>query len=68
MDERIRIFQTFFRLARWIGAFTYSNKEKNAIIDYIKNQKEHHKIETFNDEYKRLLTEHEIEFDEKYLL
>ena len=38
------------------------------IINYIKNQKEHHKIETFYDEYKRLLIENGIEFDEKYLL
>lgn len=40
------------------------------IINYIKNQKEHHKKETFYDEFKRLLMENEIEFefDEKYLL
>lgn len=25
------------------GAFTYSNKEKDVVINYIKNQKEHHK-------------------------
>jgi len=50
------------------GAFTYSVREKNMIIDYIKNQKEHHKTEAFYDEYKRLLTENGIEFDEKYLL
>ncbi len=50
------------------GAFTYSVNEKNKVIDYIKNQKEHHKSESFYDEYKRLLVENEIEFDEKYLL
>ena len=50
------------------GAFTYSIKEKDIIINYIKNQKEHHKSESFYDEYKRLLEEHGIEFDEKYLL
>ena len=49
------------------GAFTYSIKEKNAVIEYIKNQKDHHKIENFYDEYKRLLIEHGIEFNEKYL-
>ena len=38
------------------------------IIDYIKNQKVHHQTETFLDEYKRLLVENGIEFDEKYLL
>jgi hypothetical protein len=38
------------------------------IINYIKNQKEHHKKETFVDEFKGLLIENGIEFDEKYLL
>ena len=50
------------------GAFTYSVREKNMIINYVKNQKEHHKRETFYDEFKRLLMENDIEFDEKYLL
>lgn len=50
------------------GAFTYSADAKDRVIGYIKNQKEHHKKETFYDEYKRLLREHEISFDEKYLL
>ena len=35
---------------------------------YANNQVKHHKIETFIDEYKRLLKEFKIEFDEKYLL
>lgn len=50
------------------GAFTYSQKEKDRVIDYIKNQKEHHKKENYFDEYRRLLKEFDIEFDEKYLL
>jgi hypothetical protein len=50
------------------GAFTYSVREKDMIINYIKNQKEHHRKETFHDELKRLLIENEVEFDEKYLL
>ncbi len=50
------------------GAFTYSVREKDVIINYIKNQKEHHKSESFYDEFKRLLIENEIEFDKKYLL
>ena len=50
------------------GAFTYSIREKETLINYIKNQKEHHKKETFFDEYKRLLVENGIEFEEKYLL
>ncbi|MGJ7031699.1 hypothetical protein [Niabella hirudinis] len=38
------------------------------IINYVRNQKEHHKNEMFYDEYKRLLIENGVEFDEKYLL
>lgn len=50
------------------GAFTYSIRDKDIIIEYVKNQKEHHKKKNFYDEYKRLLKENGIEFDEKYLL
>ncbi len=50
------------------GAFTYSVKEKDHVIEYVKNQKEHHQKESFFDEFKRLLIDNEIEFDEKYLL
>lgn len=37
------------------GAFTSSVKEKETIINYIKNQKDHHKKDTFEDEFRRLL-------------
>ncbi|MDX2048583.1 MAG: IS200/IS605 family transposase [Chitinophagaceae bacterium] len=44
-----------FRLfAGWqdgYGAFTYSIREKDMISEYIKSQKQHHKKETFYDEY-----------------
>ena len=50
------------------GAFTYSISAKENLIQYIVNQKEHHKKITFREEYIRLLQEHKIEFDERYLL
>ena len=50
------------------GAFTYNVRERDMIINYVKKQKEHHRKESFYDEYKRLLIENGIEFDEKYLL
>jgi putative transposase len=50
------------------GAFTYSIREKDMIINYIKKQKEHHRTETFYDEYKRLLVENGVEVNEKYFL
>ncbi|MBI2967323.1 MAG: transposase, partial [Bacteroidetes bacterium] len=50
------------------GAFTYSVEAKERLIEYVKNQEEHHKTKTFKEEYIELLKEHGIEFDEKYLL
>ena len=50
------------------GGFTYSIKEKDRLIEYVKNQEEHHKKISFRDEFIDLLHEHAIEFDEKYLL
>jgi REP element-mobilizing transposase RayT len=50
------------------GAFTYSIGAKDNLIEYVKNQEEHHRVKTFREEYINLLKEHGIEFDEKYLL
>ncbi len=61
-------FPAFAGWQEGYGAFTYSAKEKDIIINYVKNQKEHHKTESFYDEFRRLLIENEIEFDEKYFL
>jgi putative transposase len=49
------------------GAFTYSVDAKENLINYVKNQEEHHRKTTFREEYIQLLKEHNVEFDEKYL-
>ncbi|SDQ04350.1 REP element-mobilizing transposase RayT [Chryseobacterium soldanellicola] len=61
------LFPDFEEWQSGYSAFTYSEREKDTIINYIKNQKEHHKNESFEDEYKNLLISHGVEFDEKYL-
>lgn len=61
------VFPQFGHWQDGYGAFTHSIREKDALIDYIKNQEDHHHQESFVDEYKRLLTMAGIEFDEKYL-
>ncbi len=48
------------------AALTYSWKDKDMIINYIKNQKEHHKHETFEDELRRILVEFGIEINDIY--
>ncbi|MDF1546251.1 MAG: transposase [Bacteroidales bacterium] len=48
------------------AALTYSWKDKDIIINYIKNQQEHHKKESFEDELRRLLKEQGIEINDKF--
>ena len=50
------------------AAFTYSNDQKDRLIQYVKNQEEHHRKKTFKEELVELLKEHGVPYDEKYLL
>jgi hypothetical protein len=34
---------------------------------YIANQREHHRVKTFQEEYEDLLKRHNIEYDPRYL-
>jgi putative transposase len=63
-----KLFNKFNAWQEGYGAFTYSIREKNILIEYIKNQENHHRKITFREEYIELLNDHGIEFDEKYLL
>jgi putative transposase len=38
------------------------------VIEYIKNQQEHHKKATFEEEYRKLLDEQGIKIDERFFL
>jgi len=48
------------------AAFTYAWRDKEMIVNYIKNQQEHHKGVSFEDELRTLLKEHGVEVDEKF--
>ena len=61
-------FPDFEGWAVSFAGFTYNIKEKQIIINYIKNQKEHHKKQTFEKEYREFLIENGIEIDERYFL
>jgi len=58
------------RLFAWqekYGAFSVSESRVDSIIHYIKEQKEHHRKMTFQEEFLTLLKKHRIEYDERYL-
>jgi REP element-mobilizing transposase RayT len=62
------VYPNFKGWADGYGAFTLSMKEKDAVIKYVMNQQEHHKKISAREEFIKLLEEHGIEFDDKYLL
>ncbi|NJM36865.1 MAG: IS200/IS605 family transposase [Akkermansiaceae bacterium] len=49
------------------GIFSISPSHRDILEAYIANQAAHHRKETFQDEYRRLLAKYKIEFDERYV-
>ena len=49
------------------GVFSVSQSNSGQVRHYVATQEEHHRKMTFQDEYRLLLTRHEIEFDERYV-
>jgi putative transposase len=49
------------------GAFTYSRSHIDRVVKYILNQPEHHKKQSFRDEYLMMLDKFGVEYDPKYL-
>ena len=49
------------------AALTLAHKGKDGVIEYIKDQEEHHRRTTFMEEYRRLLEEAGVEYDPEYL-
>ena len=62
------VFPMFSHWQDGYAAFTHSQREIDGLIEYIKGQKEHHRRTTFVEEYRKLLLEAGIEFDERYML
>jgi REP element-mobilizing transposase RayT len=59
-----------FRDFQWqngYGAFSVSRSNAEIVKKYIANQKEHHRRQTFQDEFRVFLKKHEIDYDENYV-
>ena len=56
-----------FQWQEGFGAFSYSHSALDKVIQYIQNQKEHHKKKTFREEYLSFLKKFNIEFKDEYL-
>lgn len=49
------------------AAFSVSPQNIDKVFNYILNQKEHHKKESFKEEYIAILKQSKVEFNEKYI-
>lgn len=49
------------------GAFSYSKSQISAVSNYIESQELHHKKKTFIEEYKKILNDFNIDYDERYI-
>lgn len=58
-------FPTRHRFAWQAGyaAFTLSESRRDTVIRYIRNQEQHHRKVSFQDEFMRLLKKHRIDYD-----
>ncbi len=57
-----------FQWQEGYSAFSVSSSVIQRVVEYIKNQEEHHKTKTFRDEYIGFLKLNNIPFDEKHVL
>jgi putative transposase len=62
------VFPAFTHWQDGYGAFTVSHSDKDAVIDYIRSQPEHHRKVSFRDELRELLERHGVQFDERHLV
>ncbi len=49
------------------SAFTVSQSNLPAVVQYIQNQRKHHQRKSFEEEYRDFLHKHDVEYDERYL-
>jgi putative transposase len=56
-----------FEWQRGYGEFSVSESMADVVKRYVDNQEEHHRRQSFEDEYFELLRKHKIEFDKKYV-
>ena len=58
---------TDFHWQSGYGAFSISPGHVAALTKYIEDQEEHHRRESFQDEFRRLCAKYGVEIDERYV-
>jgi REP element-mobilizing transposase RayT len=60
------LFPLFKGWSEGYGSFTCSYRDLEGLIEYVKNQQHHHQKITFEDEYRRLISESGLDIDERF--
>ncbi len=66
MNEQ-KVLSSKFHWQDGYGAFTVSRSQMDSVVTYIDRQMEHHSKSTFQNEFLKMLTAHQVEFDPKYI-
>jgi REP element-mobilizing transposase RayT len=56
-----------FEWQEGFGVFSYGHSQIDQVYKYIANQEEHHKRQTFMDEYLEFLEKFEVPYDKRYV-
>lgn len=56
-----------FKWQAGYGWFSVSPKDTDHVVAYIRNQADHHRITTFQEEFRRFLDTYRIDYDERYV-
>ena len=49
------------------AVFSVSKSDLDSVVEYVRSQGDHHRSESFADEFRRLMEEVDIEIDERYV-
>lgn len=49
------------------GIFSVNPSQIDIVVRYIKNQEEHHKKRTYQDEYRAFMKKYKMDYDERYV-
>lgn len=56
-----------FHWQKGYGAFSIGQSQVETVKRYIRNQKQHHRRVTFEDEYREFLQRYRLDYDERYV-
>ncbi|MDA0767617.1 MAG: transposase [Verrucomicrobia bacterium] len=56
-----------FKWQAGYGAFSVSQSNVAVVSEYIRDQEDHHRVTSFQEEYRMFLRKHAVEFDERYV-